>query len=152
VGGLHLNLAGADAVRWAYLDLSRQFGSPVLVQEMIRGGTEMILGLKTDPQFGPVLLVGLGGVFVEIYRDIQMALPPLSRAEAERLPTRLRGRALLEGVRGRPAADRLALTEALLRFSTFVNDIGDLLAEVDINPLTVLSSGVVVVDALILPR
>jgi acyl-CoA synthetase (NDP forming) len=152
VGGLHLNLADANAVRQAYLSLAGQFGSPVLVQEMVSGGTEMILGMKTDPQFGPILLVGLGGVFVEIYRDIQMVLPPLSRVEAERLPTRLRGRALLEGARGRPAVDRLALTEALLRFSTLVSDLGDLLSEVDINPFTVLPTGAVVVDALILPR
>jgi hypothetical protein len=89
-------------------------------------------------------------VFVEIYGDIQMALPPLSRAEAERLPTRLRGRALLEGVRGRPVVDQLALIEALLRFSTFISDMGDLLSEVDIKPLTVLPSRVIVVDALIL--
>lgn len=151
VGGLHLNLADANAVRRAYLDLAGQFGPSVLVQEMILGGTEMILGMKTDRQFGPILLVGLGGVFVEIYRDIQMVLPPLSRAEAERLPLRLRGRALLEGVRGRPAIDQLALTEALLRFSTFVSDFGDLLSAVDINPLTVLPTGAVVVDALMLP-
>jgi acyl-CoA synthetase (NDP forming) len=152
VGGLRLNLADENAVRQAYLDLAGHFGSPVLVQEMVVGGTEMILGMKTDPQFGPILLVGLGGVFVEIYRDVQMVLPPLSRAEAERLPTELRGRALLEGARGRPVVDRPALTEALLRFSTFISDLGDLLSEVDINPLTVLPTGAVVVDALILPR
>jgi acetate---CoA ligase (ADP-forming) len=152
VGGLHLHLADANAVRRAYLSLARQFGPPVLVQEMVWGGTEMILGMKTDPQFGPILLVGLGGVFVEIYRDIHMALPPLSRAEAERLPTQLRGQALLEGARGRPAVNQLALTEALLCFSTFVSDLGDLLSEVDVNPLTVLPTGAVVVDALMLPR
>ncbi len=152
VGGIHLNLTNVDAVRYAYNALAREFGPAALLQEMVPGGTEMILGMTADPQFGPILLVGLGGVFVEIYRDVQTALPPLSRLEAEHLPTRLRGRALLEGARGRPAVDQAALTEALLRFSTFVTDLGDLLAEVDINPLSLLPSGAVVVDALIVPR
>ena len=152
VGGIHLNLADAEAVETAYLKLAESLGNQVLVQEMVGSGVEMILGMSSDPQFGPVILVGLGGVFVEVYRDTTTALPPLTEADADLLPYQLKGSALLDGVRGQPAADRAALADALLRFSTLVSDLGDLISEIDINPLIVHQSGARVVDALIIPK
>ena len=152
VEGIHLNLVDGQAVRRAYQTLADQLGSTVLVQEMVAEGVEMILGMTHDPQFGPVMVIGLGGIFVEILADVQTVMPPLSRAEAEDLPTRLRGYALLQGARGRPLVDQAALTDTLLRFSTFVTDCGDLLVEVDVNPLILRPSGAVVVDALVVPR
>ncbi|MFQ5419052.1 MAG: acetate--CoA ligase family protein, partial [Anaerolineae bacterium] len=152
VGGIHLYLADAQAVQEAYRSLAGRLGTAVLVQEMVSGGVEMILGMTHDPQFGPIVLVGMGGVFVEIYQDVLTVLPPLSRFTVEQLPRQLRGKALLEGVRGGTAVDHLALTETILRFSTFVTDLGDLLAEVDINPLKLHPSGAIIVDALIIPQ
>ncbi|MGB1251217.1 MAG: acetate--CoA ligase family protein [Candidatus Promineifilaceae bacterium] len=152
VGGIYLNLTNADAVTTAYQSLAKTLGERVLVQEMVTGkGVEMILGMTQDPQFGPLLLVGLGGILVEVYRDAVTALPPLSRADAQTLPQQLTGAALLDGVRGRPAADKAALTDALLRFSTFVSDLGDLIGEIDINPLLVRPNGAIMLDALIIP-
>ena len=152
VGGIHLNLADADAVTDAYQTLAENIGERVLVQEMVTGdGVEMILGMTQDPQFGPIMLVGLGGILVELYRDAVTAMPPLTRADAQALPPLLKGAALLDGVRGRPAADKAALTDALLRFSTLIADLGDLISEIDINPLLVQASGAKMLDALIIP-
>ncbi len=151
VGGIRLDLANAAAVREAYAQVQAQCGPRALVQEMARAGTEMILGMKADPQLGALILVGLGGIFVEVYRDLTTALAPLASAQAERMLDGLRGKALLEGTRGRPPADRAALLDALLRFSTLITDLGDLLQEVDINPLLVREDGVLALDALIVP-
>ncbi len=151
MNGVHLNLQHENAVRKAYKDLVRRFGPEILLQKMVSDGVEMILGMNADPQFGPVIVAGLGGVFVEIFKDVVPLLPPLSKIEAEELPESFQGRELLNGIRGHTASDRKALTDALLRFSTFVTDLGDLMAEVDINPLVLLPSGAVVVDALIVP-
>lgn len=152
VGGIHLDLGDAQALSAAYDDLCARLGPKVLVQKMIGDGTELIFGMTSDPQFGPLLVVGLGGIFVEIYRDVVTVMPPLSQDKASELFDRLRGRAMLAGARGRPAADRDALCEALLRFSTFVADCGDLIAEIDINPIRVLPAGAVVLDALVVPK
>ncbi len=152
VDGLFLGLEDKVAVQRAYKSLEQEFGPEVLVQEMVKGGIECILGMTTDPQFGPILLVGLGGVFVEVFRDVQTALPPLSQLDAERLYDQLKGGTLLKGARGKPAADIGALTDTLLRFSTFITDLGDLISQIDINPISVRPSGAVILDALIIPH
>ena len=97
------------------------------------------------------MLVGLGGVLVEVYRDAVTSMPPLTRADAEALPMLLKGAPLLNGVRGRAAVDKAALVDALLRFSTLVSDLGDLIAEIDVNPLLVRPNGAIMLDALIIP-
>ncbi|NOR67113.1 MAG: hypothetical protein GQ528_07140 [Woeseiaceae bacterium] len=150
-GGVFLGLEDKAEIQRAYESLVRQFGPQVLVQEMVTGGIECILGMSTDLQFGPILLLGLGGVFVEIFRDVQTCLPPLSQFDAECLYDQLKGGALLKGHRGKPAADLAALTDTILRFSTFVTDLGDLISQIDINPISVLPSGAVILDALIVP-
>jgi len=151
-GGIHLNLESAQAVRQAYTALAGNIGPRVLVQEMLAGGTEMFLGMKSDPQFGPIVLIGMGGIFLEIYKDVVATLPAIGPDEVRSLLRRLQGYPLLTGARGRPPADLDALTCAVLAFTEFVADCGDLLAEVDINPLLVRSDGVTALDALIVPK
>ena len=152
VGGIFLDLTETSAVIDAYQDLTQRCGPRVLVQQMAGAGVEMILGMKSDPQFGPVLLVGMGGVFVEVYRDVATALAPVSHDEAERLMVSLKGAPLLEGVRGKTPVSREALIDAIIRFSTFVDDFSAVLSEVDINPLLVTVDAAIVLDALVIPR
>lgn len=125
----------------------------VLVQQMVPSGTEMIVGMSKDPQFGPVVACGLGGVFVETLKDIQLLLPPLAESEARSAIGRLRGYPLLLGTRGAPAADLDALVDTLLRFSELCDDLRDLAREIDVNPLIVWDNGrgVCAVDAMIVP-
>jgi len=126
----------------------------VLVQEMVMGGREMLLGMARDATFGPVLTLGFGGIHVEVLRDVTFRLPPVSPAEAHDMLEELRLAPLLRGVRGAPASDVPALADAIARFSWLVADLGDLLEEVDVNPLAVLPAGggVRVLDALVVPR
>jgi len=159
-GAIALNVADSAALRNAYdLVLKRARDTApaasvrgVLVQEMVSGGTELILGMKRDPHFGPVIAVGLGGIFVEVFEDIQFLLPPVSEAEARAALQRLRGFKVLQGARGRAPADIDALVDSLIRFSELCLDLRDSVDEIDINPLIVLPQGVRAVDALIVPR
>lgn len=125
----------------------------VLVQEMVGPGQEVIVGMTRDPQFGPVLACGLGGIFVEALDDVQLLLPPLSEAEARAALARLRGYALLQGARGAAAADLPALVDVLLRFAELAIDLGDVVREIDVNPLILLppGRGACAVDCLIVP-
>jgi acyl-CoA synthetase (NDP forming) len=126
----------------------------LLVQEMIEGGVETILGFTRDPQVGPAILVGAGGVAAEIYEDVVLRLPPISRSEAVAMIQRLRCYPLLSGFRGRPPADLDALADAIVAFSGMVLELGDRLLEAEINPLFVLpdGQGVVAADALAVLR
>jgi len=125
----------------------------VLVQEMVDAGTEVIVGMSRDSQFGPVLACGLGGLFVETLKDIQLLLPPLTAPEAREALARLRGYPILLGTRGSGPADLDALVDTLLRFSDLCLDLGDLVSEIDVNPLVVgeAGRGACAVDALIVP-
>jgi acyl-CoA synthetase (NDP forming) len=122
----------------------------VLVQRMVAGGTEMILGVKTDPLFGPAVVCGFGGIFVEQLRDVSLRVPPLGRDDALAMIAELRGAALLNGVRGRPPADTAALAEAIVALAALAETHPSLRA-LDINPLLVLEAGrgVVAVDWLV---
>ena len=161
-GVVRLGLRGDDAVRGAaqeILGAARRYAPDaridgILVQEMVMGGQEMLLGLSQDATFGPVLTLGFGGIHVEILRDVTFRLPPLTTEEAREALEELRLAPLLRGVRGAPAADVEALAEAVMRFSWLAADLGEGLAEVDVNPLAVLPAGqgVRVLDALILQR
>jgi acetyltransferase len=143
--------AAHDAVRAAALSYrpdARIAG--VLVQEMVPGGVELMLGVVRDPVFGPVIAVGSGGVFVEVWRDITYRLPPVDADTAKVMLGELRGRALLDGLRGMPAADLDAVVDAIVRLSWLAHHHRDRIAELDINPLVALPRGARVVDALIL--
>jgi acetate---CoA ligase (ADP-forming) len=126
----------------------------VLVQQMAQPGVEMILGIHRDPAFGPLLMVGLGGIHVEVLKDVAFAPVPLERDEALDLIGQLRGAALLGGVRGAPPADRQALADLIVALSHFAADHADQIEEIDLNPVIVhaAGAGLSVVDALIVKR
>jgi hypothetical protein len=152
VGGVRLGLADAGSLGAAYEDLARRLGPRVLLMPMAGAGTELAFGAVADPQFGPLVMVGAGGVLIELLADRQFALPPLDAAAARRLLDRLALRPLLDGRRGRPPADLDALAAALARFSVIIADLGELLQEVDINPLLAGPEGCVALDALVVPK
>jgi acyl-CoA synthetase (NDP forming) len=114
---------------------------------MIAGNAELIVGIARDPQFGPLVLVGTGGVLVEVLRDSQLALTPIGPRAAEALLRRLRGWPLLAGVRGRPPLAIDTVAAIVSRVSWLAHEQRDRLAELDINPLIVSSDGAVAVDA-----
>lgn len=161
-GGVRLGLRSAAAVCEAATEIlaAARAHAPaariegVLVQEMVTGGQEMLLGMARDATFGPVLTLGFGGIHVEVLRDVTFRLPPITPEEALAMLQDLRLAPLLRGVRGAPPADVPALAEAVARFSWLVADLGDMLEEVDVNPVAVLpeDQGLRVLDALILKR
>ena len=155
VGGVRLGLTSPDEVAAAaasILTIGRQHGEAeprVLVQQMASGDTELMLGARVDPSFGPVLVVGLGGIFVEVLADTRIASAPTSADHSRHLLQSLQGAALLRGVRGRPASDVEAAAAAAERLSWLIADLADEIAEIDINPLLVREAGVTAVDALV---
>jgi acyl-CoA synthetase (NDP forming) len=148
--GVVLNLADEAELRAAYRDLANRVGSRVSVSPMVTaGGAEMVLGLVRDDQFGPLVLLGFGGINVETLRDVACALPPFDRLEARRLLDGLQLRSLLDGLRDRPAVDIDAFCLAAERFAVMADSLREVLDEVDINPVIVHSGGCVAVDALV---
>ncbi|HLG71651.1 MAG TPA: acetate--CoA ligase family protein [Chloroflexota bacterium] len=147
-GAVKLNLGSAEQVRAAYA----QVGGSVIVQEMVTGAVETIAGVAVDPHMGPMLLFGMGGVAVEVYRDVVRRRCPIARAEALEMIGGVKGAVLLQGFRGAPPADVDALAATLLALSDFAVHAGDRLAELDLNPLMVLprGQGVKAADALII--
>jgi hypothetical protein len=119
---------------------------------MIKEGIEMILGARRDPQFGPVVLIGFGGIHAEVLKDAVFALPPFEADTARRKVDTLRMRPLLEGTRGRPPYEVAAFCEAAARFSAMVHALRDDLDEIDINPLVVTAGGCIALDALVVGR
>ncbi|UIX33208.1 acetate--CoA ligase family protein [Streptomyces sp. GQFP] len=156
LGLVKIGLTSASQVRDAYrelTDIARYEGvdlDGVLVCQMVERGVEMVVGVTHDELFGPTVTVGLGGVLVEVLRDTAVRVPPFGDDQARDMLTELRGRALLDGVRGRPPADLDALVEVVMRVQRMALELGDELAELDINPLMVLprGQGAVALDAL----
>jgi acetate---CoA ligase (ADP-forming) len=159
VGGVKLNLESENDVRDAYSELIQKVASAkenfqiwgVLVQEMVRGGKETILGMKRDPHFGPLLMFGLGGIYVEVLKDVTFRTAPIRELGAHLMIENIKGIKLLMGYRGEPPSDLEAIAQSLLRLSQLVTDFPEI-EEMDINPLIVLpaGSGARVVDARIL--
>jgi len=150
--GVKLGLADEAAVRAAYADLAERLGPRVLVTRMAEPGVELALGLIDDPQFGPVVMVGAGGVLVELLRDARYGLAPFGSQTARRLLDGLAIRPLLEGARGAPPVDIDAVALAIARFSVLAVDLAGVAGECDLNPLIAGPRGVVAVDALIIPK
>jgi acyl-CoA synthetase (NDP forming) len=123
----------------------------VLVCEMVTGGVETVVGVSHDDLFGPVVMVGLGGVFVEVLGDVTFRVPPFGRRDAERMLRELRGFPLLGGVRGAPPADLDGLVDVIMRVQRLALDLADDVGELDVNPLVVLSEGrgAIALDALV---
>jgi acyl-CoA synthetase (NDP forming) len=149
VGGVKVGLENAEDVRDAfelmvyraqrYVPEARIWGC--LVQEMVpSGGIEVLVGMNRDPQFGPLVTFGLGGIYVETLKDVTFRLAPFSKQEAQAMLSEIRTHALLDGVRGKPPADKEALVDALLRMGQLVQDFPEI-EEFDINPLVVYSQG-----------
>jgi acyl-CoA synthetase (NDP forming) len=151
VGGVKLNLTDASGLRAAYDDMAKRLGARVLLAPMAAKGFELSFGAKLDPQFGPVVMVGAGGILIEFMTDRAIALAPFDEAEARRLIDGLALRPLLDGKRGAAPSDIAALSAALARFSVMVGDLGELVQEIDINPMLAGSKGCVALDALIVP-
>jgi acyl-CoA synthetase (NDP forming) len=151
VGGVKLNL-NAQTVGAAYADLKQRLGPRVIVMPMASKGVELSFGMTGDPQFGPIVMVGAGGVLIEMLQDRRFALPPFGVEEALRHLNALALRPLLDGRRGAAPADIGALSQALSCFSILAADLGDLIAEMDVNPLVTVPQGCVALDALIVPR
>ncbi|MBV1799965.1 acetate--CoA ligase family protein [Siccirubricoccus sp. G192] len=148
LGIVKLDLADADAVRAAFADVAARLerAAPegmegALVQEMARGEVELILGARHDPGLGPMVLVGAGGILVEVLRDVQVAPAPLRGADAMAMLERLKLWPVLAGVRGRPALDAAAAAAALVRLSWLAADLGPRLVEMDLNPLILRAAG-----------
>ena len=154
VGGVRLGLRSADEVTAAATEMLARVKTArptaviegVLVQPMVEGGKELLLGMVRDPQFGPVVMVGFGGVYVEVLRDTAMRLCPLQVPEASAMLGELRMAPLLHGVRGEAPVDMGALSESICRVAQLAVDLSDL-AELEVNPLVAGPGGVIAVDA-----
>jgi len=151
-GGVILGIRDADQLRQMYQFLRNRLGNDVLVAPMVATGVDMFLGLKRDPQFGPIVILGFGGVLAETIGDVQFALPPFDAAHAHRCIDRMRLRPLLDGVRGSPAVDIDSFCETASRFSVLAHALRDVLSEVDVNPVIVNESSAIAVDALAVGR
>lgn len=149
IGGVLLDVADADGVRHGFatlLERARHHAPAariegVLVAKQIKGAVEMALGIVRDPVFGPVAMVGLGGIFIEILKDVCLRRCPFDATEAERMIRSLKGFPLLDGARGRPRADVAALARALSALSAFAVAAGPRLLSIDVNPMLVLPEG-----------
>ena len=162
VGGVRLNLHDGPAVREAFTAVtgSARRSLPdaridgALIAPMVRDGIECILGVQRDPVFGPVVMFGLGGIFVEVLKDVSFRVAPFDEAEAHRMIREIRSAGILDGVRGKPAADIDALARALATLSQFAAAAGEPLQKRDIKPLLVLprGKGALALDAVLVAR
>jgi acetate---CoA ligase (ADP-forming) len=156
---IKLNLRDAAEVTAAFAEImanSKAYApkakiNGVLVQEMAASGREVILGVSVDPDFGPTVVFGLGGIMVEVLHDVSMRVVPVSRTDAEDMLKEIKGKGLLEPFRGMAEADKDAIVDAILKLSQLAVDLGDTVSEIDINPLVVFEKGqgVKAVDALV---
>ena len=151
VGGVRLGVVDPLELREAYRDLAERLGPDVTIAAMAPPGVEVALGVVRDPTFGPLVVVAAGGVLVELIHDRKLALPPIDEDAARRLIDGLAMRPLLDGVRGAPPSDVDALARAVSRLSVLAVELGDVIAELDVNPVIVSPSGCVAVDALVIP-
>lgn len=157
VGGVKVGVEGAADVRSAFDEIVANAVKAVpgatihgvLVQEMVTGGRETIAGVTRDPSFGPLVMFGLGGIFVEVLRDVIFRVAPINRREAADMIAGLRGAKLLDALRGAPPADRRAIEDVLLRLSLLAEDFPEI-AELDVNPLLAFPDRAVAVDGRVL--
>ena len=153
VGGVRLNIGDEAELLSVYHDLSGRFGNRVLVAPLLDApGVEMILGFATDEQFGPMIVMGIGGVHAELLRDVVTVAPPFDAATALRNLDRLKMRKLLDGARCAPSVDVPAFCEAAAILSVISVEFADLVKEADINPIKVLEQGCMGLDALVIRK
>jgi acyl-CoA synthetase (NDP forming) len=156
IGGVLLPIESEDAARAGFQTLmirahsadAQAYIHGVLVQQYVLGGQEVIVGIKRDPTFGPLVMFGMGGIYAEALADVSFRLAPLTQQDAEEMISEVRSAKLLAGLRGAPPADREALIDALIRISWLAESYPQI-SELDINPLIVLpkNQGVRAVDS-----
>jgi acetyltransferase len=158
-GGVQLNLDTAEAVEKAYGELLARVNNScpqakidgVLVNKMAPAGQEVIIGMNRDPQFGPIMLFGLGGVLVEIFRDVALRHPPLNREDALEMIKQIKGYPVLAGYRGQPPVDMNALADCLLAVAQLAEE-NPKIVEIDLNPVFAYPQGALVADARIIMK
>ena len=154
IGGVRIGLEDGAAVTAAFNEIIANANKAVpdasitgiAVQRMAPEGTEVIVGMTTDPQFGPVVMFGLGGIMVEVLKDVTFRVVPLAERDAAQMIDEIKGKAILDGVRGQPPADKAAIKRVILKVSEFVERNPDV-RELDLNPLLVYRDGAIAVDA-----
>ncbi|RLG45495.1 MAG: acetyl-CoA synthetase [Thermoproteota archaeon] len=154
IGGVKINLRNKAEVERAYKEIiaaTKRFKPDarivgVLVQEFVPQGTEIIIGVSKDPQFGPTIMFGLGGIFVEILEDVSFRIIPITRRDAKEMISEIKGYKVLMGARGRETCDIEAIINALLSVSKLAWEHQEI-KELDLNPIEVYSKGLKVVDA-----
>jgi len=154
VGGVRLGLESKEEVEQAFGEIAASVKATqpdariegVAVQKMAPAGTEVIIGMSKDPQFGPVMMFGLGGVFVEVLKDVAFRIVPLEPKDAREMVREIKGFAVLDGVRGQKPADLAALESLILQVSEFIEAHPDV-EELDLNPVLAYPDGVMAVDA-----
>ncbi len=159
VGGVHLNLSSAEAVEDAYDDLLAAVNNNcpecqidgVLVSKMAPPGMEVIVGMNRDPQFGPIILFGLGGIMVEIFQDVSIRLLPLTKDEALSMIREIKGYGLITGYRGQPAVDEQAMADCLMAVARISENYPEIV-EIDLNPVFAYPNGVLVADVRIIVK
>jgi acyl-CoA synthetase (NDP forming) len=161
VGGVRLDLKSEREVKAAFEDIKSRLTemgrqdemAGVIVQRMVRGGVETIVGVTQDPSFGPLIMFGLGGIYAELMKDVAVRLHPLTDFDARELVGSIKMARLFQGFRGAPLSDTEALEDLLLRLSALVEDVPQI-AELDLNPVKVMpkGEGCWVVDARVMLR
>lgn len=160
VGGVKLNINSTEEIEKAYDEIMANVEknakdakiNGILMQEMLPQGVEIIVGVNNDPSYGPMILCGLGGVFVEIFKDVSLYPAPLNHLEATKMIKSLKGFPLLDGYRGGEKLDIEALADLIVKVSDFAVENKDIISEIDINPVFLYEKGLSVADALILVK
>ena len=150
--GVFVNIGSEQELLERYRDLDTRLGPAALVSQMVEQGIEIALGTVNDAQFGPIVMVAAGGILVELLSDRAVAMCPLNQAQAAEMIDSLKANRLLQGMRGKPTANRQALIDAVVNLSVIALEFSDSIAEIDINPVLVNQDGALAVDALILRK
>jgi len=145
IGGVLLNVRNESAVRKAFPRLMKRGAEGVNMQKMIDGGTEVVIGIATDPAYGPILMFGMGGIYVEVLKDVSFAVCPVSDVRAQELIREIRSYPILRGVRGHKGVDEAALVDTVLRVSRMACDHPSI-AELEINPFVAMEQGIMALD------
>jgi acyl-CoA synthetase (NDP forming) len=156
-GGVKLSLSNVSEVRKAYDEIlkkvKKQYPGAVIhgisVQKMLRPGTEVIVGTSKDPQFGPVIMFGLGGIFVELLKDVSFRVIPVERKDAQEMIKEIKGYPLLQGYRGKEPADISSLVNIILKLSGFIEE-NPQIKELELNPIFAYRNRAVAIDARII--
>ena len=158
VGGVRVNIASEDEVRSTFEDIVKGVMKKVpeaeingILMEEMASGTELIVGTTTDLQFGPMIMFGIGGIFVEVYKDVSFRLIPINPGDALEMMGEIKGKVLLTGIRGLPGAEPEELVDILVKVSRLIENNPEI-DEMDINPLLITPKGVMAVDARVLLR